>query len=160
MQDKMADHLYHRGRVDSHITGNIILVATVAILALTIGDRFKPFRYGAEWFEPVRLVWMEEQRAWMLEPSLVRDGNYPPAENNGPVVLKEIYPISLSIVLGIGVLAIAYFIYTCARRQTLLMNQVFADETDKPYERPWREIRVTFWALDVVLAFIIFFFLM
>ena len=43
MQDKMLDHLYHRTRVDAQITGNICLVAIMAILALTCGDKFEPF---------------------------------------------------------------------------------------------------------------------
>jgi hypothetical protein len=145
--------------VDAHITGNILLVALVATMALLTGSKFKPFRFGAEWFEPVRLVWVEEGEQWVLERTLVQTGNFPPASNKGPVAVQEIYPISLSLVLGIGIAVIAYFIYTCAKRQTQLMVSVFAGEADRPYDRPWDEIRVTFWALDVALAFIVFFFL-
>lgn len=159
MNDKLLDHIYHRTRVDAHITGNILLVAVMAILALTLGAKFQPFRYGAKWLEPVRLVWIEDQQGWALESSLVAGNNFPPAQNRGPVDIREIYPISVSVMLAVGVVAIAYFIYRCARRQTRLMNSVFANEPMRPYERPWEEIRVTFWALNATLAFILFFFL-
>lgn len=158
MNDKMLDHIYHRTRVDAHITGNILLVATVAVLALTIGDRFRPFRYGARWIEPVRLVWLEEGD-WVLESSLVQADNFPPAQNNGPVEVREIQPITTSLVLTVGILAIAFFIYRCARRQAMLLNAVFANEPNKPYERTWEELRVTFWALDAVLIFALILFL-
>jgi len=62
-------------------------------------------------------------------------------------------------VLVVGVAAICYFIYSCARRQARLMTSVFGSEEHRPYDRPWEEIRVTFWALDVAMAFILFFFL-
>ncbi len=174
MRDKMLDHLYHRSRVDAQITGNICLVAIVGVLALTLGEQFEPFRYGANWFEPVRLVWVETMAdsdvrntanqtgrgTWVLEQTLHVAGNFPPAQNRGPLFVRVIRPVSLSVVLVIGTLAIAYFIYASARRQTRLMNAVFANDSDMPYQRRWEEIRVTFWALDVTLAFILFFLLM
>jgi hypothetical protein len=73
--------------------------------------------------------------------------------------IREIYSISLSIMVVLSVAAVAYFIYRAARRQTRLLNAVYASEPSSPYQRPWEEIRVTFWALDATLAFIMFFFL-
>jgi hypothetical protein len=160
MDHRLIDHFYHRSRVDAHITGNILLVATVGVLALVAGERFKPFNYGAALFEPVRLVWVERSQDWVRESTLRQSNNFPPQDNRGPADVREICPISYSIVLVLGVGAIAYFIYTCARRQARLMNSVFsASDENRPYDRPWEEIRVTFWALDVALAFILFFFL-
>ncbi len=170
MQEKMLDHLYHRTRVDAQITGNICLVAIMAILALTCGDKFEPFRFGANWLEPVRLAWVEGtpdpinqnvfiKGSWVLEKTLVRAGNFPPTTNKGPLDVREIQPISLSLVLTIGVFTIAYFIYASARRQTRLMNAVYANEGAPPYQRSWESIRITFWALDITLAFIMFFML-
>ena len=157
---KFRDHDYHRSRVDAHITGSVLFVALMAILGLTIGDKFRPFHYGASWLEPARLIWVEQDQGWTTEAKLVELGTYPPAGNQGPVVTADIYPIVLSVVVTLGSIAIAYFIYAAARRQTRLMLAVYADAPDRPYQRPWSEIRVTFWALDLLLLFILFFFMM
>jgi hypothetical protein len=155
MTRKDLDHYYHRSRVDAHISGNIAFVAVVAVLALTVGERFKPFQHGARMLEPSRLVWLEREQAWFPERILVDRNDFPPALNRGELCTREIYPISLSIVFVMGCLAVAGFIYACARRQTYLMSAVFADQPDMAYQRPWREVRVTFWALDVVLLFVL-----
>jgi hypothetical protein len=53
------------------------------------------------------------------------------------------------------------FLYSCARRQTYLMNSVYAeDDENRPYDRPWAEVRVTFWALFLVLLGVLFLFMM
>lgn len=157
MDAKYLDHSYHRSRVDAHISGMIGLVALIAVLALTIGHEFKPFQPGAEWLEPVRLVWVESEGGWMPQRKLVELGNYPPATNRGPLQTHDIQPIVVSIVIILGTLAASYFVYRCARRQTSLMNSVFTDGA--AYQRPWEEIRVTFWGLNVTLLFILFFFM-
>ncbi len=157
---RLEDHNYHRSRVDAHITGNIVFVAAMVVMALLIGDQFKPFQHGAKWLDPVRLVWVERDQDWVAESILVDSATFPPVDNTGPVITVMIYPIVLSAVLVLGSLAIAYFIYTAARRQTRLMHDVYAGAADRPYDRPWNEIRVTFWALDVALLFALFLFLM
>jgi len=158
MNDKMLDHLYHRTRIDAQISGCIILVAGMAVLALTIGDRFEPLHPSARWIDYARLVWVEDGNDWVDERKLIDTGNFPPVSNRGPLEVREIQPISVSLVVVIGALASAYFLYTAARRQTRLMNSVFANEPGQPYQRPWEEIRVTFWAMNTVLAFILFYF--
>jgi len=159
MNEKILDHIYHRTRVDAQITGTIVLVAGMAILALAAGDGFKPLQPGAEMFETARLVWVEDERGWVDEKKLIEAGNFPPVSNRGPLDVREIQPISVSIIVVVGALAVAYFLYAAARRQTRLMNAVYASEPNHPYQRPWEEIRVTFWALNVVLAFILFYFI-
>ena len=159
MQEKVLDHLYHRTRVDAQITGTIILVAGMAVLALAVGDRFKPLHPSARMFDYARLVWVEDQQGWVDEKKLIDTGNFPPQSNRGTLDEREIQPISVAVVVVIGVFAVAYFLYVPARRQTRLMNAVFAHEPGHPYQRPWNEIRVTFWALDAVLAFIMFYFI-
>jgi len=153
--DKQLDHIYHRSRIDAQIAGMIMLVAIMAILGLTIGNKFAPFRLGARMLEPVRYVWVEQEYDWVTEHTLVRSGTFPPVDNKGNIEIREIYPQVVSIVLCLSVLTIAGFIYTCARRQTHLMNQIYADDPDRPYYRPWSEIRVTFWALDAALLFVL-----
>jgi hypothetical protein len=59
----------------------------------------------------------------------------------------------------VGSLAAALFIYRCAHRQAGLMIALFGTGPDAPYQRPWCEIRVTFWALDIATLFVLFFFL-
>jgi hypothetical protein len=55
------------------------------------------------------------------------------------------------------VLAAAFFIYRAARRQVYLLKKVYeGHDEQRPYERDWPEIRVTFWALDIVLLFLLF----
>lgn len=152
--NKQLDLNYHRSRIDAQITGMIALVAVMAILALTIGHKFAPFKLGAKMLEPVRYVWIEQEHDWVTEWALVQTGTFPPPENKGDIEIREIYPKVVSIVLFISVMAISAFIYTCARRQTRLMNQVYDDETDRPYYRPWEDIRITFWALNFALLFV------
>jgi hypothetical protein len=159
MNERMIDHLYHRTRIDAQITGTIALVAGMAVLALIIGSRFEPLHPSAQTFDFTRLVWVEAEGGWVDERKLIETGNFPPVTNRGPLEVRQIQPISISIVIVLGALAVAYFLYTAARRQTRLMNAVYANEPGTPYQRPWEEIRVTFWALDVVLLFILFYFI-
>ncbi len=153
--DKQLDHIYHRSRIDAQITGMIVLVATVAILAITVGPKFAPFKVGAKLLQPVRYVWVEMEHDWVTEFTLVQSGTFPPYDNKGNVDIREVYPQVVSIVLFIGVMAVSGFIYKCARRQTRLMNQIYADESDQPYYRPWSDIRITFWALNFALLFVL-----
>lgn len=157
MNEKALDHQYHRSRVDAQITGNIMLVATLGVLAILIGDRFEPLHPSARVFETSRLVWVEEEDGWIDERKLIETGNFPPVSNRGPLEVREIQPISIAVMLIIGVFATAYFLYTAARRQTRLMNAVYSNDPAHPYQRPWEEIRITFWALDIALAFIVFY---
>lgn len=152
--DKQLDHIYHRSRIDAQITGMILLVAVVAILALTIGDKFAPFKVGAKMLEPVRFVWVEMEYEWVTERTLVQTGTFPPMDNKGNIDIREIHPQVVCIVLFLSVMAISGFIYKCARRQTALMNQIYADDPERPYYRPWSEIRITFWALNFALLFV------
>ncbi|HNO79616.1 MAG TPA: hypothetical protein PKN33_16320 [Phycisphaerae bacterium] len=152
--DKQLDHIYHRSRIDAHITGMIILVTLMAILSLTIGPKFAPFKVGARMLDSVRYVWVEADQEWVTEHTLVRSGTFPPIGNRGETDIREVYPKVVSLVLFIGVMAVSGFIYKCARRQTRLMNQIYADDPDRPYYRPWSEIRITFWALNFVLLFV------
>ena len=158
MDHKHLDHAYHRSRVDAHIGGQIVLVTIVAILALTLSERFQPFADGADWWQPVRMVWLEKQQSWLPERTLIDTHDFPPSQNlSSTIVSNVLYPRSTCAVLVIGVLAVAYFSYRCARRQTRLMNSVFADQGGAAYQRPWEEIRVTFWALQATLLFLLFF---
>ncbi|HRX85382.1 MAG TPA: hypothetical protein P5572_10225 [Phycisphaerae bacterium] len=157
MYEKALDHLYHRSRVDAQITGNIMLVGLLAVLAIAVGDRFEPMHPSAKLFDTSRLVWVENESGWIDERKLIETGNFPPASNHGTLDVREIQPISISIILAIGTFAAAYFLYTSARRQTRLMNAVYSNDPAHPYQRPWEEIRITFWALDIVLAFIVFY---
>jgi hypothetical protein len=82
-------------------------------------------------------------------------------EASAVLVTKEIYPSSYSIVVVFASVMASLFLYSCARRQTYLMNSVYAeDDEDRPYDRPWAEIRVTFWALFLVLLGALFLFMM
>ncbi len=157
MQEKILDHIYHRTRVDAQITGSVLLVGLMAVLAVTIGDRFEPLHPGANLFESAWLVWVEHDQTWVTQSRLLESGNFPPPDNQGPLITREIAPISISMIVVLGALAAAFFNYLCARRQTRLLNSVYANEPNPPYQRPWREIRMTFWALDLVLAFILFY---
>lgn len=158
MDQKHLDHAYHRSRVDAQILGMITLVTIVAVLALTLSDRFQPFEPGAKWWEPVRLIWLEKQQSWLPEKTLIDTNDFPPSQNLSNVITaQQIYPRSTCLVLVIGVLAVAHFTYRCARRQTNLMNSVFGDHASASYQRPWEEIRVTFWALNATLLFLLFF---
>jgi hypothetical protein len=77
------------------------------------------------------------------------------------LVTKEIYPVSYSVVVVFASVMASLFLYSCARRQTYLMNSVYAeDDESRPYDRPWKEIRVTFWALFLVLLGVLFLFMM
>lgn len=152
--DKQLDHIYHRSRIDAQITGMIALVAVMAILSLTIGPKFAPFKVGASMLEPVRFVWVEVEQEWVSEYTLVQTKTFPPIGNMGNIDIREVYPKVVSIVLFISVMAISGFIYKCARRQTRLMNEIYADDPDRPYFRPWSEIRITFWALNFALLFV------
>jgi len=159
MTTQQLNHAYHRGRVDVHIQGAIAFTVMMAVLALIIGDKFEPFHPGVRLLQPVQLIWAEEEQGWVSQSTLIASGNFPPAGNRGPVLLREIYPACLSIMLVIGTLAVAYFLYVCARRQTRLMLEACRNDPDPPYQRAWKELRVTFWALNVALAFVLFFFL-
>lgn len=152
--DRQLDHIYHRSRIDAQITGMIALVAVMAVMSLTIGHKFAPFKLGAKMLEPVRYVWLEREHEWVTEQKLVETEQFPPIGNKGNIEIREIYPKVVSIVLFISVMAISGFIYKCAHRQTRLMNQVYADVPDRPYYRPWSEIRITFWALNFALLFV------
>ncbi len=152
--NKQLDHLYHRSRIDAHITGMIVLVVLMAILSLTIGPKFAPFKVGAKLLEPVRFVWVEVEQDWVTEYALVQTGTFPPIGNKGNIDIREVYPKVVSLVLFIGVMAVSAFIYKCARRQTRLMNQIYVDDPERPYFRSWSEIRITFWALNFVLLFV------
>ena len=159
MTPQEMNHAYHRSRVDVHIQGAIWFTVAMAVLALAVGDKFRPFHPGARLLEPVQLVWAEEEQGWVAQSTLIASGDYPPVRNKGPVLLQETYPTCISIMLVVGALAVAYFLYVCARRQTKLMLDACKDDPDPPYQRTWQELRVTFWALDIALAFILFFFL-
>ncbi|MCB9849081.1 MAG: hypothetical protein H6817_00080 [Phycisphaerales bacterium] len=159
MDQKIVDHLYHRTRIDAQITGTIILVAGMGVLALLMGDHFKPLQPGAEMWDYSRLVWVEAERGWVVERKLIEAGNFPPVTNHGNLEVREIQPISVSIIVVLGTFAVSYFLYASARRQTRLMNAVYANDPGKPYQRPWEQIRITFWALNVVLVFIMFYFI-
>ena len=159
MTVKVFDQAYHRSRVDVQIQGSIFFVMGIGVLALLIGDRFQPFHPGARWTESTHLVWLEQEQDWATEAQLVRSKNYPPSVNTGPLVRKTIYPIRDCVILVLGCVLTAAFTYTCAKRQAALMNAVFRGEVDQPYQRPWEDIRVTFWALDIALLFILFFFM-
>ncbi len=152
--DKQLDHIYHRSRIDAQITGMIVLVGIMAILSLTVGPKFAPFKIGAKLLQPQRYVWVEMEQEWVTENTLVNTGTFPPIENKGAVDIREVYPQVVSLVLFISVMAISGFVYKCARRQTRLMNQIYADDPDRPYYRPWSEIRITFWALNFALLFV------
>jgi hypothetical protein len=83
------------------------------------------------------------------------------ARSLSPVITKELYPGVYSLVVVLGSLFAAYFLYRCARRQARLMLAAYpANDPNRPYDRPWSEIRVTFWALFVVLLGVLFLFLM
>lgn len=158
MDQKYLDHAYHRSRIDAHIGGLIMLVTIVAILALTLSEKFQPFEPGADWWEPVRQVWMEKEQSWLPEAKLIEVNNFPPAGNrNAVLTTRNIYARSTCLILIIGTLAVFYFSYQCAKRQTTLMNSVFVDQGDGAYQRPWSEIRVTFWALGATLLFLLLF---
>lgn len=82
-------------------------------------------------------------------------------ESSSVLVTNEIYPISYSIVVVFASVMASLFLYSCARRQTYLMNSVYAeDDENRPYDRPWSEVRVTFWALFLVLLGVLFLFMM
>jgi len=157
IEPKHLDHAYHRSRVDAHINGQIILVGVVAFFAFTAGGKFQPLQHGARLWEPTRMVWVERQQSWMPEQKLIELNDFPPTGNVGPIVVQEIYPISVTVAVVIGVLVCSYFVYRCARRQTRLMNSVFGNARDDVYQRGWKDIRVTFWALNVALLFALFF---
>ncbi|MBN1514453.1 MAG: hypothetical protein JXB13_20730 [Phycisphaerae bacterium] len=81
--------------------------------------------------------------------------------SHSPIITKELYPGVYSLVVVLGSLFAAYFLYRCAQRQARLMLSVYpASDPKRPYDRPWSEIRITFWALFVVLIGVLFLFLM
>jgi len=81
--------------------------------------------------------------------------------SHGPVITKELYPGVYSLVVVLGSMFAAYFLYRCARRQARLMLAAYpANDPNRPYDRPWSEIRVTFWGLFVVLLGVLFLFLL
>lgn len=158
MDQKYLDHAYHRSRVDAHIGGLILLVTIVAIFALTLSEKFQPFEPSVDWWEPVRQVWIERQQSWLPESKLIELKDFPPSSNiNKVMTIRTVYPRSTCLILAIGVLAVFYFSYRCAKRQTMLMNSVFVEQGNGAYQRPWAEIRVTFWALGATLLFLLLF---
>ena len=94
-------------------------------------------------------------------PSRPAECPTPMAFQPAPVITKEIYAGSYSVVVVLAALGAAYFLYGCARRQAYLMLSVYGeDDKDRPYDRPWEEVRVTFWALFCVLVGVLFLFVM
>ena len=103
------------------------------------------------------LVWQPETNAWIAPPpSLLHDLG---AGADKLIITKEIYPRCYSIVVVIGSLGAVLFLYRAARRQAFLMLSVYGEEENRPYQRSWGEIRVTFWALLIVLLGALFLFL-
>ena len=159
MNAKERDHAYHRSRVDAHIGGSIVFVLLMLALAFLVGDKFKPFQQGADMWSSTLLVWRPETNAWMpIHPTILSELT---ADPHRLMITKEIHPRSYSVVVVLGSLGAALFLWRCAYRQARLMLSVY-DENDenRPYDRPWEEIRITFWALFIVLFGVLFLFMM
>ena len=90
-----------------------------------------------------------------------RPGTTVATRSHGPFITKELHPGVYSLVVVLGSMFAAYFLYRCARRQARLMLAAYpANDPNRPYDRPWSEIRVTFWAMFVVLLGVLFLFLL
>ena len=177
MDTKALDHAYHRSRVDSHIGGSIVFIFIVVGLAFIVGDKFKPFQEGADIWASTLLVWQADTNAWVpAYPNVLSELSAPSkkykltkegdtltlaANDAAQLITRQVYPRSYSLVVTLGSLIAAFYLYGCARRQTYLMNAVYSeDDEDRPYDRPWEEVRITFWALFVVLLGALFLFLL
>jgi len=112
----------------------------------------------------------EEWEAEAMEPKpsdegalkyIVNKVGHRPDPTLQAVITMEIHPTSYSVVFVFAVLAGSWFLYRCARRQAMLMLSVYHEEDEnRPYDRPWEEIRVTFWGLLLVLLAAVFLFLL
>ena len=159
MDTKALNHAYHRSRVDAHMSGSAALILLMLVFAFVGGDRFKPFQQGADMWSSTLLAWHAETNAWIPITSVLQSN--PDAIATGQMITKEIYPRCYSVVVILGSLVAAFFVYGCAARQTRLMRSVYdADDKSRPYDRPWSEIRVTFWAMFAILLGVLFLFMM
>ena len=157
MDAKARDHAYHRSRVDAQIGGSIGFVLLMLALALLVGDKFQPLQQGADPWSSTLLVWQANTNAWIPLQTALQ--SQPDLGASRAMVTKEIYPGSYFGVVALGSLGAAYFLYSCARRQARLMAAVYApDDPQRPYDRPWSEVRVTFWGLFAVLLGVLFLF--
>jgi hypothetical protein len=194
MDVRMADHAYHRSRIDAHLQGTVAFTVLIGVLAFLAGDQFKPFQQGARFWSPTPLVWTPETRLWqpaeqlwetaeeldesekyVIAPvvdegrrpqSLLEGGEYMITKvspsPSGERFVREIHPISYSILFVLGSLLVWSYLYMCARRQAQRMALAAPAGIDapRPYDRPWSEIRWTFRALLLVLLVELFLFLL
>jgi hypothetical protein len=136
---------------------------------------------------PETRIWQPAEQLWTTDEVLDQRDRYvitpvlePTADNDSPQVptgeyvvtradpggsgrrlVREVYPISYSGLLVIGTLLVWAYFYTCARRQADRMLRAAAEcKSLRPYDRPWTEIRGTFWALLGVLLVELFLFLL
>ncbi len=159
MNTKESIHAYHRSRVDAQIGGAIAFILLLLVLAFLVGDKFQPFQQGVDAWSSTLLVWQSDSNAWI--PARTARLSEWGSSMERPLIWKEIHPRSYSVVVFIGSLVAAFFLYTCAHRQATLMLSVYGEnEENHPYDRPWKEIRVTFWALFIVLLGVLFLFMM
>jgi hypothetical protein len=162
MDTRCSDHAYHRSRVDAHIAGSVILILFMGGMAFLVGDKFQPFVDGSEMWRPTVLAWHAEANAWIPAVDMARELDAPVGSATGKgqlCITKEIYPQSYSLVLGLSGLIASLFLYLAARRQTrLMLASLERNAPDRPYDRTWEEIRVTFWALFLVLLGVLFVF--
>ncbi|MCP4593870.1 MAG: hypothetical protein GY842_24310 [bacterium] len=159
MDRKMLDHSYHRSRVDAQMGGGIAFILLMLALSFLVGDKFKLFQQGAENWTSTLLVWDTNTKSWMpVHATTISDWE---SGTGKPILTKEIHPRSFSLVVVLGSLVAAYFLYACARRQARLMRSVYdEDDSSAPYDRQWGELRVTFWGMFIVLLGTLFLFVM
>ncbi|UCG15121.1 MAG: hypothetical protein JSV19_07465 [Phycisphaerales bacterium] len=71
----------------------------------------------------------------------------------GDRIVKEVYPISYSILFVVGSLLVWTFLYRCAKRQAGLMRAALPDgDAPRASQQVWERTQATLWALFAVLV--------